>query len=268
WGIALQSARAEDVPRSEASARELRYEFLLAAADLVDADAVLTAHHADDQAETVLFRLARGTGLAGLAGIPPRRGIIVRPLLGFTRAELERYAHAARLRWREDPTNRSLRYARNRIRHRVLPELERASPGATVRIAALARTAAAAERAWSRIVDGVLENVVLSEDADGFTLARERLLSYDPHVRARVMRRILGRVGSSPDRAGTRYVLSFISTGASGAAIELAGGVRLERAFDRLTVRAAPAQPSLPDSALRIVDAGPGTGSFIAGGQR
>src|SRR5690606_8586295 len=85
WGVPLAAARAEDPPRSEAAARELRYAFLHAAAERFAADALATAHHADDQAETVLFRLARGTGLAGLAGIPARRGIIARPLLAFTR---------------------------------------------------------------------------------------------------------------------------------------------------------------------------------------
>src|SRR5690606_15955834 len=91
WDVPLAAARAEDPPRSEAAARELRYAFLHAAAERFAAETLVTAHHADDQAETVLFRLARGTGLAGLAGIPERRGIIARPLLAFTRGELAAY---------------------------------------------------------------------------------------------------------------------------------------------------------------------------------
>ncbi|HEX6134550.1 MAG TPA: tRNA lysidine(34) synthetase TilS [Longimicrobiales bacterium] len=268
WDIPLQSARAEDAPGSEAAARELRYEFLLAAADVLGADAVVTAHHADDQAETILLRLARGTGLPGLAGIPARRGNIVRPLLPFTRAELEAYATARRLRWREDPTNRDLRYVRNRIRHRVLPELERVHRGATRRIARLARAAAEAERAWGGIVAAAVNDVVASEDTAGFVLARERLLSYDPHVRARVIRHLLDRLGSRPDRAGTRFALSFINSGASGGVVELTGAIRLEREFDRLTLRVSPVEPRDADTALRIADAGPGIGTFVAGGQK
>lgn len=268
WGVPLENARAEDPPQSEAAARDLRYAFLLAAAERVGADAVVTAHHADDQAETVLFRLARGTGLAGLAGIPVRRGILVRPLLGFTRAELVAYAAGSAIAWREDPSNRSLRFARNRIRHRVLPELEHARPGATRRIAHLAQSAAAAERAWRGIVAAAVKDVVEHAEDDRFVLARERLLAYDPHVRARVLRHLLDRLGSRPDRAGTRSAMTFINSGVSGGIVELPGGVRLEREFDRLNLRTLRQQPRHPDVALRIADAGPGAGSFVAGGQK
>lgn len=268
WGVPVEMGRAEDPPPSEAAARDVRYAFLLAAAERVGADAVVTAHHADDQAETVLFRLARGTGLAGLAGIPVRRGILVRPLLAFTRAELVSYAAASHIAWRDDPSNRSLRFARNRIRHRVLAELERARPGATRRIARLARAAAAAERAWRGIVDAAVQDVLEREDDSGFVLARERLLAYDPHVRARVIRHLLDRLGSRPDRAGTRSAMTFINSGTSGGAVELTGGVRLEREFDRLNLRAVQPQPQRPDAALVIADTGPGAGTFVAGGQK
>jgi tRNA(Ile)-lysidine synthase len=268
WGVPLELARAEVSPISEAAARDLRYTILLAAADRVGADTVVTAHHADDQAETVLFRLARGTGLRGLAGIPVRRGSILRPLLSFTRAELHSYASANRIRWREDASNRNLRFARNRIRHRVIPELERARPGATRRIARLARSAAAAERAWQSIVAAAMKDVVEQVDAGGFVLARDRLLVYDPPVRARVIRHLLDRLGSRPGRAGTRSAMSFISSGVSGGGVELTGGVRLEREFDRLTLRPVRAAPRHPDVVLRIADAEPGAGMFVAGGRK
>lgn len=268
WGVPLQTARAEDPPRSEAAARELRYTFLHAAAERVACDAIVTAHHADDQAETVLFRIARGTGLGGLAGIPAQRGIILRPLLAFTRAELAAYARSSRIGWREDATNRSLRYARNRIRHRVLPELEKARPGATRRIARIAQSAAAAERAWRGLVMAAVQDVVEHEDEDGFLLARERLLAYDPHVRARVIRHLLDRLGSRPDRAGTRSAMAFISSGMSGGGVELSGGVRLEREFDRIRLRSARKEPVPPDVALGIADSGPGAGVFVAGGRK
>jgi tRNA(Ile)-lysidine synthase len=267
WDVTVEVARAEDAPESEAAARELRYTFLHAAAERLGADCIVTAHHADDQAETVLFRLARGTGLPGLAGIPVRRGILLRPLLSFTRAELADYAARNRLSWREDPTNRSMRYERNRIRHRVLPELERARPGATRRIARLAAAAAAAERGWRGIIAAAVEDVIDDRGDGEFVLARERLLAYDPHVRARVIRHVLGRLGSRPGRAGTRSAMAFIRSGASGAGVELSGGVRIQREFDRLVVRVAQAAPRHPDVALRIADTGPGAGRFVAGGR-
>ena len=268
WDVPLAAARAEDPPRSEAAARELRYAFLHAAAERFAAETLVTAHHADDQAETVLFRLARGTGLAGLAGIPERRGIIARPLLAFTRAELATYAMSAGITWRDDPTNKSLRYVRNRIRHRVIPELERAQPGATRRIARIAQSAAAAEMAWRGIVAAAVQDVVEHADGDAFLLARERLLAYDPHVRARVIRHLLDRLGSRPDRAGTRSAVAFISSGMSGGGVELPGDVRLEREFDRLWLRRVGLEPQVPDVALGIVDAQPGAGVFVAGGRK
>jgi tRNA(Ile)-lysidine synthase len=194
--------------------------------------------------------------------------VIVRPLLPFTRADLQEYAAAHRLCWREDPTNRSMRYARNRIRHRVLPELERAVPGATLRIARIARAAASAERAWRAILADLSRDVILHEGDGQFVLARERLLSYDLPVRARVIRHLLDRLGSRPDRAGTRFAMTFINSGASGGMVELTGGVRLEREFDRFNLRVARLEPLPADTELRIADAGPGAGTFVAGGQR
>jgi tRNA(Ile)-lysidine synthetase-like protein len=266
WDVPLHTDRAAAPPRGEAAARDLRYAFLHDVAARTGADAIVTAHHADDQAETVLFRLARGTGLRGLAGIPPRRGLLVRPLLPFTRVELQAHATRAGLRWREDRTNLDVRFARNRIRHVVLPALEAARPGAARRIARLARHAAAAERGWSAIVADALEDVLIDTERDGFALARERLLAYHPHIRARVVRYLLHELGSEPGRAGTRSAAEFISSGLSGGRIELPGGVRLEREFDRLLLRRR-GDAAEPDAPLEIDGAGEGSGRFRVGGQ-
>ncbi|HEX2080859.1 MAG TPA: tRNA lysidine(34) synthetase TilS, partial [Longimicrobium sp.] len=132
WQVPMVEARAETPPRTEAEAREARYAFLRRAQAQAGATHLATAHHADDQAETVLFRVLRGTGIRGLAGIPPRDGAgLVRPLLPFWRAEIVRYARAEGLCWREDPSNRGTGYARNRIRLQLLPAIEKhVAPGA------------------------------------------------------------------------------------------------------------------------------------------
>lgn len=109
-----------------------------AALESLGADAVAVAHHRDDQAETVLVQLLRGTGTAGLAGMGWRRGAVVRPLLDVPRADLLAWAHHRGLSWVEDPSNSSSRFLRNRVRHEVLPLLENVRPGAS---AALARSA-------------------------------------------------------------------------------------------------------------------------------
>jgi tRNA(Ile)-lysidine synthetase-like protein len=150
WDVPLLHAHADTRLRSETSARDARYRFLRAAAAEVGAAHVVTAHHADDQAETVLFRMLRGTGIDGLAGMRALGPTgIVRPLLPFWRAELAAYARRAGLRWRRDPTNDALTTARNRIRHRLLPDVERSfAPGARRALVRLAEQAREEAEAW------------------------------------------------------------------------------------------------------------------------
>jgi tRNA(Ile)-lysidine synthase len=268
WSVPLSAGAADRPPRSETGARTLRYDFLERAAAEHRAEFIVTAHHADDQAETVLFRLARGTGLPGLAGIPARRGRIVRPLLSFARAELFAYARACGIQWREDPSNRELRHARNRIRHVIIPALEADRPGAARRIAALAARAAEAEAAWRALLYEIVEHVVTGRDERGLTLARDRLLGYHPHVRARVLRYLLNELGSRPGRAGTRIALDFVATGGSGTRVPLAGGVVLSREFDRLLLERGRMPEERGDVPLEIRSADGGSGTCSIGGRR
>lgn len=164
-GLPLVSARWDCRARmrraglsGEAGLRALRRRFLRAAARRAGAAAIATAHTADDQLETLLMRLARGTGLAGLGGMRPRHGAWHKPLLGATRHEVESDLGAARLAWREDASNADRAWLRNRIRHDVVPALLAAVAGGNANAsarAALARRAAGAAddaRAGARVV--------------------------------------------------------------------------------------------------------------------
>lgn len=125
----------------EAAARAARYEAL--ASRLQPGEILLTAHHADDQLETMLLALVRGAGLAGLAAMPDvvpfAGGWHARPLLSFSRAALEAWARAASLDWLDDPANRELRFDRNYLRHVVAPELRRRWPAVSTRAVRSAR---------------------------------------------------------------------------------------------------------------------------------
>ena len=122
--------------------RTLRREFLLGAARRCQAVVIATAHTADDQLETVLLRLARGVGLRGLGAMPARRGRWIRPLLEAPRADIEADLRRVGQRWREDDSNACLDYARNRVRHRVVPALlEALDPGSGGRSGARAALA-------------------------------------------------------------------------------------------------------------------------------
>jgi len=265
WGVPAQLARATEPLRGEAAARAARYRFLIECGRNVGARAVLTAHHADDQAETVLIRLVRGTDLRGLAGIRARRSIVVRPLLPFGRAQLVEYAAAVGLRYRDDPTNVDVTIVRNRIRHDILPRLEAMRPGVALRIARIAEAAAADESAWAHTIAPLEEAAIVQRDARAIQLARPVLLSYHPRVRARVLRNVLQRMGGAPDRSGTRAALEFIRSGA-GREIELAGGLRIAREFDRLIIRRTASVPE--DRPLRIPGPADGSGEFVVGGCR
>lgn len=110
------------------SARELRYNWFAEIMQQHGYDYLLTAHHADDSAETFLINFTRGTGVEGLLGIPQQNGTIIRPLLPFTREEIETYAEENNIQWREDSSNASDKYLRNKLRHHVLPLLKELNP--------------------------------------------------------------------------------------------------------------------------------------------
>ena len=123
------TAFAEDYKLSiQVAARELRYNWFYELLETENFDFLLTAHHADDNLETFLINLSRGTGLGGLIGIPKQNDKIIRPLLPFTRQEIESYAKDNQIQWREDSSNASDKYLRNKIRHDMVPILKEFNP--------------------------------------------------------------------------------------------------------------------------------------------
>ena len=128
-GVVLRRVAVRVAPGNvQASARKARYAALRREASLAGATLVATGHTRDDQAETVLLRLLRGSGARGLAGIPPRRGVIIRPLIDRSRAEVIAYLEERELPHIEDPTNATPRFLRNRVRAEVLPTLRAIAP--------------------------------------------------------------------------------------------------------------------------------------------
>jgi tRNA(Ile)-lysidine synthase len=123
------TAFAKDYKLStQVAARELRYSWFYEQLEANNFDYLLTAHHADDTIETFLINLTRGTGLEGLTGIPKQNDKVIRPLLCFTRQEIEDYAKENKIEWREDSSNASDKYLRNKIRHHLIPILKELNP--------------------------------------------------------------------------------------------------------------------------------------------
>jgi tRNA(Ile)-lysidine synthase len=256
-GVPLIAARWDTRARmarrglsGQAGLRALRREFLIAAARRAGATAIATAHHADDQLETVLMRLARGAGLTGLAGMRPRAGRWIKPLLEASRADIEADLLAAGEPWREDGSNHSRAYLRNRVRHDAVPALLAAlRPGAArtkAARAALARSVqrAAAEAHGAAELIGRLTRRVLSRHCriqhGEIALDSAAVASYPFAARRMLLRQLWRRAARGPEGLTHRHLdsLSRLIDGARvGARVELPGGwtARRERGGVRFT---------------------------------
>ena len=228
-------------PSPEEAARTLRREALFALADACGADCVATAHHADDQAETVLLRLLRGTGPDGLAGMAERSadGRLVRPLLRVPRAELHAFALAEGLAWREDASNASPVHARNRLRHRWLPGLRDDFNPRLLRAIGDLAEAQRRDAEWigSEVDRALAERISLA--AGELQLVRDGWSELPEALARRVVARALANFGSRRDvsRVQLERMLGFLRTGRPGTRIELPGGLvlRCARGAFRLT---------------------------------
>ena len=189
----------------EDAARKLRYAFLETAARDMDADRIAAAHHREDNAETVLLHLLRGTGLQGLCGIAPVRGKIIRPLLETSRAEIDEYIQRNSIPYVEDESNQDTHFTRNRLRLEVLPLLEEISPGCGGRIAA------AAELLWGENDHLRREaEALVPAAADGaIALPAPVLARQDRTIQRRLIRAMGQRLGVELTKSQTEAVLSL-----------------------------------------------------------
>jgi tRNA(Ile)-lysidine synthase len=170
----------------EEAARRVRYEFLHRVANETSADRVAVGHTRDDQAETFLLKLVRGAGLTGLGAIYPQRGGIVRPLLDVPRVELRVLLQSRGFEWVDDETNEDVENPRNRIRHRVVPELELVYPSAA---ASIARTAGLAREdgQWLDAVSRQCYEGLASRSEAELHIDAAAVLAQPPPIRRRVI---------------------------------------------------------------------------------
>lgn len=230
----------------EAAARDARYE---AFASLIGPeDVLLLAHHLDDQLETLLFRLVRGTGLRGLTGMPVNRqlgsGQLFRPLLGWRRSELETWAGEQGLRWIEDPANADPRFARTTLRHKVLPVLREHWP--------------MVDSSLLRLVEHVEEAASLLDERAAEDLARAEVVSQDPWLQPwpaleleavltlsaarqnNLLRYWLHRHGKRmPDHRQSEVVLDQLNAAEDSQPVVQIGDYQLCRSVGRLWLQAA-----------------------------
>jgi tRNA(Ile)-lysidine synthase len=226
----------------ETAARQLRIEALIDIAKESKCDAIVTAHQKNDNAETLIQRLSRGTGLRGLAGIWPARVFageieFVRPLLCVTRGEIIEYLRGQNIEWRQDHTNADCAYRRNYIRHRLLPAVQRDCTNSVVeQLSVLARSArkfyglvcASADELWPDLADCAGEKIVLD---------LEIFLNQAKPIQVELIRRSLATLGCGERDLNQRHyehVLQLASQNVSGRKMELPGGFVILRDYRQL----------------------------------
>lgn len=242
-GAQLRIGRADAKPASEDAARTARYAFLRRVAAEIGATAIATGHTRDDQAETVILHAVRGSGLAGLAAMRASRDGIVRPLLCLGREDTAAICAGARVAPREDPTNRSLRFARNRVRHKVMPELAKLNPRASEALARLATSAGEALDALRAMAERALES---SRDGDAIDLAR---LGDDASLREEALAIAWERATGRALAARARAALAVEGARGDGSAsLDLPGG-RAVREYGRLRIVTDRARALVPEAA-------------------
>ncbi len=226
----------------ETAARALRIETLLNIAKANDCNSIVTAHHKNDNAETILHRLVRGTGFRGLAGIWPTRLFaddirFIRPLLSVTRDEIIEYLKTRNLQWRRDHTNADCTYTRNFIRHRLLPALQQDFTVSLVeQLSALAASAQkfyagvcnCAQKAWPKLTDC---------SANVLKLNLQMFLTYSVPVKVELVRRSLTAVGCGQrdlKREHFKRILQLAQQNVGGGKIELPAGFVVRREYGSL----------------------------------
>ncbi len=202
----------------EAAAREARYAFLSTLSGKV-----ATAHTADDNAETVLMHLVRGTGLKGLGGISPVRGNLIRPMLTVTRQEVLAFLEEYSIPYVEDSSNREDVFLRNRLRHRVMPLLQKENPSLPQNLSAMALRL--------RQDDEALDTSAKERHTDSV----QALRAMEPAIRNRVLRNILTQAGvKEPEATHIAAANALLESENPSARAAFPGGIILSRRYDRL----------------------------------
>jgi len=234
----------------EAAARTARYEFLLKTAEKFGARYVATAHTADDQAETILHRVVRGTGLAGLAGIPRVRLLspavtLIRPLLDFSRADVVAYLAARQQSYCLDESNEDPSFTRNRIRHALLPQLAaQYNPNVREALIRLGQLAGEAQQVIEQQARGLLERAMKTRSADRVVVDCSRLRDVSPHLICETLIQIwksqnwpLQQMGSDEWRT---LAGEIARADQPASCLNLPGKIRAQRTDDRLELTRAP----------------------------
>ncbi|MFO7767287.1 MAG: tRNA lysidine(34) synthetase TilS [Pelovirga sp.] len=231
----------------EMAGRKVRRELLQRLADQQGADLIALGHHRDDQVETFVLRLTRGSGLSGLAAMAERDGIWWRPLLNCSRRQIRDYARQQQLDWREDASNQDPTFVRNTLRMQVVPLLEKINPRLDERITELSRQIASEEDYWQRQLQETFPLMVVATQ-DGLRLSRIRLLDCHRALRLRLLREAVRQVCGhleGVEAIHLRAISDLLDGPRSQAQLDLPG-CWVARRYNHLWLRNDPPDPPVP----------------------
>lgn len=222
----------------ETAARDLRFGALCEMAS----ESIVTAHHKDDNAETMIHRLMRGTGFRGLGGIWPRKDFgeveVIRPLLCVSRKDIEQYCNDNGFDWRTDKTNAETVYTRNKIRHLLLPDIQKECQGEIAE--KLFVLSLKSQKLYAKVeakAEQSLSEMIVELNSSGVVLDRNMLSGLDRLIAVEVVRKVLVSIGSGErDLAGEHYdrVIALANDKSSGKVIELPGGFIAKAEYERV----------------------------------
>jgi tRNA(Ile)-lysidine synthase len=252
-GLAFESARGNlGQGAGETAARAARYAWLESARVRRGARVVFTAHHADDQVETILMRVLSGSGPAGLAGMAPVSGTLLRPLLPFRHEALVRHARDAGLPVWLDPANRDSRHLRSWVRCELLPDLRARLPQVDAALARVGSQAARDRAAWDAALE-LLPGLEPRFEDGGISVAGGSLAAYDSALAETVLMAAARRVGCRLGPTRAERLLQLVRRGGSGALVPLGSEWRAELAFGRLRLLRTPSSQHIPPADARAL---------------
>jgi tRNA(Ile)-lysidine synthase len=226
---------------SQEAARVVRYQFLEEVREQFQASKIALGHNADDQAETLMMWLLRGTGLKGLSGIPPvRENVIVRPLIETTREEIEEYIREKEIPFVIDSSNQKTDYLRNRIRHEIFPLLkEHYNPQLVKGLVQTASIIRQENEYLEGIVKDILKDIIVSKNGESVVIDGKRLLEIPTAIQLRCVRGALEQVKGDLRRISATHlydIIKIVSNNKPNKVLKLPEGIRVEKSYNHLTV--------------------------------
>lgn len=236
--VDVPSFKKKSTLSSQEAAREVRYQFLEEVRKRCNASKIALGHNADDQAETLMMWLLRGTGLQGLGGIPPVRRGIIRPLIETTREEIETFLTEKNIPFVVDSSNQNPDYLRNKLRQQLFPLLkEHYNPQLVKRLAKTASIVRLDNEYLDSITQAMLEDIIVSRDSTSAVINRTALLALPVALQVRCIRSVLEKVKGNLKRISATHcnaILKIVSNDKPSKVLQLPDGIRVEKSYQQL----------------------------------